>query len=62
MAREIEIKQGYMYPKGTFDQITREDVMPPVPGDDDYIDQENGQCCCGEYNCNEAYVHWTSGW
>lgn len=26
------------------------------------IDQENGQCCCGEYNCNEEYVHWTSGW
>jgi hypothetical protein len=26
------------------------------------IDTENGQCCCGEYNCDESYVHWTSGW
>ena len=45
-----------------FTKLTAADVMPPMPGDDDYIDQENGQCCCGEYNCDEAYVHWTSGY
>lgn len=28
----------------------------------DNIDTENGQCCCGDYDCNESYVHWTSGW
>lgn len=26
------------------------------------IDQEQGQCVCGEFNCTEEYVHWTSGW
>jgi len=26
------------------------------------IDTENGQCICGDYNCSEEYVHWTSGW
>ena len=25
------------------------------------IDTINGQCCCGEYNCKDEYVHWTSG-
>ena len=25
------------------------------------IDVENGQCCCGEYNCKESYAHWSSG-
>lgn len=58
---EIEFRRGYYYPKGTFD-LTIEDVLPPMPGDADYVDQENGQCCCGEYNCAEEYVHWTSGY
>ena len=22
----------------------------------------NGLCCCGDPDCNEQYVHWTSGW
>ena len=26
------------------------------------IDTENGQCICGDYDCKEQYVHWTSGW
>lgn len=26
------------------------------------IDTVNGQCCCGEYNCKDEYVHWTSGY
>jgi hypothetical protein len=26
------------------------------------IDTENGQCCCGEYDCKDSYVHWTSGY
>ena len=26
------------------------------------IDTANGQCVCGEYNCNDEYVHWTSGY
>lgn len=34
--------------------------QPSDPNED--IDTENGQCCCGEYNCNEEYVHWTSGY
>jgi len=21
-----------------------------------------GECICGEFNCKEEYVHWTSGW
>lgn len=37
------------------------DVLPSQPGDGDYIDSDNGQCCCGEYQCKEEYVHWTSG-
>lgn len=37
------------------------DVLPAQPGDGDYIDSDNGQCCCGEYQCKEEYVHWTSG-
>ena len=36
------------------------DVLPAQPGDGDYIDSDNGQCCCGEYQCEEGYVHWTS--
>lgn len=30
-----------------------------APNDD--IDTENGQCCCGDYNCPDGYEHWTSG-
>lgn len=26
------------------------------------VDTANGQCCCGEYNCKDEYVHWTSGY
>ena len=29
------------------------------PNDD--IDTQNGQCICGQYDCAEEYVHWTSG-
>ena len=24
--------------------------------------QEKDLCICGETNCTESYVHWTSGW
>jgi len=36
-------------------------VLPAQPGDGDFIDSDNGQCCCFEYDCKDAYVHWTSG-
>jgi len=30
---------------------------------DNSVEQTNEtQCCCGEYNCPEEYVHWTSGY
>ena len=62
MLKSIEMRKNYMYTKGTFETITIDDVRPPAPGDSDYIDEENGQCCCGEYNCEQSYEHWTSGW
>jgi len=37
------------------------DFLPPAKGDADFIDSDNGQCCCGEYDCKESYEHWTSG-
>ena len=37
------------------------DMLPAQPGDDDYVDVDGGQCCCGEYNCKEEYSHWSSG-
>lgn len=43
------------------DIMTLADVLPAQPGDGDYIDSDNGQCCCGDYQCKEEYVHWTSG-
>jgi len=43
------------------DITTLAELLPPLPGDDDYVDVDGGQCCCGEYNCNEEYVHWSSG-
>ncbi len=29
------------------------------PEEDDLRD---GECVCGELNCEDEYVHWTSGW
>ena len=43
------------------DIMTLADVLPAQPGDGDFIDSDNGQCCCLEYDCKDAYVHWTSG-
>jgi hypothetical protein len=28
----------------------------------DLEEHSDGRCCCGELDCNEQYVHWTSGW
>lgn len=25
-------------------------------------DLEEGQCCCGKFNCPEEYVHWSKGY
>ena len=25
-------------------------------------DLQDGECICGELNCKDEYVHWTSGW
>lgn len=53
--RKVKIAKQYA-------ELTLDDVRPPQPGEDDYIDQENGQCCCGEYDCPDSYSHWTRGW
>lgn len=26
------------------------------------IELQDGECICGELNCKDEYVHWTSGW
>ena len=26
------------------------------------LEDQDGSCCCGESQCDEQYVHWTSGW
>ena len=39
--RKVKIAKQYA-------ELTLDDVRPPQPGEDDYIDQENGQCCSGE--------------
>ena len=28
----------------------------------DLEDHNDGSCICGDTNCPDAYVHWTSGW
>ena len=38
------------------------DAYEAHPGDDDYIDVDNGQCCCGEYHCKDEYSHWSKGY
>ncbi len=48
-------------PAMTEEQITLADVLMSKPGDEDYVDSDNGQCCCGDYNCQQEYIHWTSG-
>ena len=30
------------------------------PDEDDNL--QEGQCICGAFDCNDSYVHWTSGW
>ena len=44
------------------DIMTLADVLPAQLGSSEFIDVDGGQCCCLEYNCKEAYVHWTSGY
>jgi hypothetical protein len=41
---------------------TLADMLPAQPGDEDYINVDEGQCCCGEYDCKDEYVHWSSGY
>jgi hypothetical protein len=40
---------------------TLADMLPAQPGDEDYVNVDGGQCCCGEYNCKDEYAHWSSG-
>ena len=35
--------------------------MDPNENPNEDIDIENGQCCCGEYDCQDEYVHWSKG-
>ena len=37
-------------------------VNQPETDPNEDIDTENGQCCCGEYDCKDSYIHWTSGY
>lgn len=41
---------------------TLADMLPAQPGDEDYINVDEGQCCCGEYDCKDEYAHWSSGY
>tara|TARA_Y100000389_G_scaffold139992_1_gene137798 strand:+ start:1310 stop:1531 length:222 start_codon:yes stop_codon:yes gene_type:complete len=57
---EIEFRPGHYYPKGTFtpaDEATVRDIVgAPTP-------EEEKFCVCGELieECDEGYVHMTSG-
>ena len=67
MAKEIEIREGHMYPKGTFDQITIDDIKSFAH---DQAEQEReakeraerNECICGTVNCSTEYACHTSGW
>jgi len=57
---DIEFRPGHYYPKGTFnpvDEATVRDIVgAPTP-------EEEKFCVCGELieECDEGYVHMTSG-
>jgi|TARA_R110001583_G_scaffold67164_2_gene192375 hypothetical protein len=55
-----QIKDTFKDEQGTLHALA--DMLPAQPGDDDYVDVDNGQCCCGEYQCKEEYSHWSSGY
>ena len=58
--REVEFRPGHYYPKGTFksaDEATVRDMVgAPTELEEQY-------CVCGELleECDEGYVHMTSG-
>lgn len=37
-------------------------VKHPSELRDGWEDLPEGECICGELNCKDEYVHWTSGW
>ena len=55
----MAIKDTFKDEEGTLQTLA--DMLPAQPGDDDYVDVDGGQCCCGEYQCKEEYAHWSSG-
>ncbi len=67
MAKEIEIRQGHMYPKGTFDQITIDDLRSYqadglAEEKEAAIRAAKNECICGTVNCSTEYACHTSGW
>ena len=58
--REVEFRPGHYYPKGTFTPVDEATVRDMVGAPTELEDQ---YCICGELleECDEGYVHMTSG-
>ena len=67
MLNSIEMRKNYMYPKGTFDSITMDDIKSFAH---DQAEQEReakeraerNECVCGTINCSTEYACHTSGY
>jgi len=64
--REFTELMGYVPHSGWNNNSNFKDGEYTKAGIPDMIriikDVKEKLCCCGEYECEEAYVHWTSGW
>ena len=64
--REFTELMGYVPHSGWNNNCNFKDGRYTKAGIPDMIriikDVKEKVCCCGEYECDEAYVHWTSGW